>query len=378
MSEPVAEPAPSAETWWCSWCGDLDAPFVRTTDNVDATNSAWSLCASCVAVRAEEDAAVNSLPEEFVVLSSAAVAGAKSSHPRITVLSLFDGVSCARVALERAGYADVEYHAAEIDNYAKKVVRERWPETRQLGDVRKVEKMDGLFLLIGGSPCQDLSVAKLGRKGLDGERSSLFFEYMRLKQECKPRFFILENVESMTDESRDAISMHMGVAPIMIDAGLVSAQHRKRYFWTNIPVVGLPEDRHLVLADILEKEADAVFDITRPFTPMPNKMPTSSGLVRAGWLGKPKEGMTGEKAHDWSYSNIVYLPSGKSQTITRGGCFYIKDGERVRRLTPLECERLQGLPDNYTATKLANTHRYAALGNAFNVDVICFLLSFIP
>ena len=259
-----------------------------------------------------------------------------------------------------------------------KVVRERWPETRQLGDVRKVEKMDDLFLLIGGSPCQDLSSAKRDRKGLDGERSSLFFEYMRLKEECKPRWFILENVESMSDESRDAISKVMGVAPIMIDAGLVSAQHRKRYFWTNIPVVGLPPDRKLVITDIIDKDADVAFDITRPFTPMPNKVPTPSGLARAGWLGKPLKGKSGEKTHDWSYSSIVYLSAGKAQTITRGGQHYIKDGERVRRLTPLECERLQGLPDNYTATKLANSHRYAALGNAFNVDVICFLLSFIP
>ncbi len=183
----------------------------------------------------------------------------------LKVLSLFDGISCAHVALDRLGYKP-KYYASEVDKWAIEATRRNWPDTLELGDVRGVnargewanERGTGIFdlvgldLLIGGSPCQDLSVAKHGREGLKGARSGLFYEYLRLKRELRPRYFVLENVASMPREARDEITKEMGVEPIMINAALVSAQNRKRLFWTNIPGVTQPEDRGIYLRDILE------------------------------------------------------------------------------------------------------------------------------
>jgi DNA (cytosine-5)-methyltransferase 3A len=170
------------------------------------------------------------------------------------VLSLFDGISCARVALERAGIAVEKYYACEIDKNAIKVSETNYPDIVRLGDVREVKGFP-VDLLIGGSPCQDLSIAKKDRKGLDGERSGLFWEYVRLWKECKPRWFILENVASMPKADRDIITREMGVEPVMINAALVSAQNRKRLFWTNIPFK-MPEDRGIALKDILQPDGE--------------------------------------------------------------------------------------------------------------------------
>ena len=174
------------------------------------------------------------------------------------ILSLFDGISCARVALERAGIPVEVYYASEIDKYAIQVSHKNYPDIVNVGSVVGLNpyqiftKEDTIDLLIGGSPCQDLSIAKRDRKGLDGERSGLFWEYVRILKEVKPKYFILENVASMPKEAKDLISETLGVQPIVINAALVSAQNRKRYFWTNIPNVTLPEDRGILLKDLLE------------------------------------------------------------------------------------------------------------------------------
>lgn len=173
----------------------------------------------------------------------------------MNVLSLFDGISCGQLALRRAGVRIDKYYASEIDKYAIQVTQHNFPNTIQLGDVTKVDftqfvgKID---LLIGGSPCQDLSVAKKDRKGLDGSRSGLFFKYVEALRTIKPKYFLLENVASMRKEDRDTITEIMGVEPIMINSALLSAQQRKRYYWTNIPNVTQPEDKHILLKDILE------------------------------------------------------------------------------------------------------------------------------
>ena len=176
------------------------------------------------------------------------------------ILSLFDGISCARVALHKLGYVDVEYYASEIDKYAIAISQKNYPDIMRLGSVvglgfdagqflsdgntLGVDYMpDNIDLLIGGSPCQDLSIAKKDRKGLDGNRSSLFWEYVRIRKEVNPKYFVLENVASMPKEAKAIITEALGVEPIMVDATLVSAQRRKRLFWTNIPNVTLPEDR---------------------------------------------------------------------------------------------------------------------------------------
>jgi len=193
------------------------------------------------------------------------------------ILSLFDGISCARVALERAGIPVEAYYASEVDKYAMQISAKNYPDIVQLGSVTKVgvySRTDGCLittpddqeyhnidLLIGGSPCQDLSIAKKDRKGLDGDRSGLFWEYVRILKEVKPKYFILENVNSMPKEAKAIITEALGVEPIMINAALVSAQNRKRLFWTNIPNVIQPEDRGILLRDILEQDVDEKYSV---------------------------------------------------------------------------------------------------------------------
>jgi DNA (cytosine-5)-methyltransferase 3A len=340
------------------------------------------------------------------------------------VLSLFDGISVARHSL---GDRVTEYYSSEIDPHAIKVSKKNYPDIKRLGDVRTVEFIPDLDLLIGGSPCQDLSIAKKDRKGLDGDRSGLFYEYIRILKLCNPKYFILENVNSMPKEARAKITEEMGVEPIMIDAALVSAQSRKRLFWTNIPVQGLPEDRKIALKDILEPEAEVdermvrdgkaycltatyshanateagirnsvekkqrmlvkhttkklgyvgehdhqanrVYDETGK-SPAINTL-SANGLVKIGHIGNSN-----------GQANRVYSPEGKSVTLSsNGGGLGAKTGlyqtPKIRKLTPIECERLQSLPDNYTAG-ISNTQRYKCLGNAFNSEVIKFIVSFIP
>ena len=310
------------------------------------------------------------------------------------VISLFDGISCARVALERAGIPVEEYFASEIDKYAIQISGKNWHKINHIGDVISVATTLWKFpiehkidLLIGGSPCQDLSIAKKDRKGLDGERSSLFWEYVRILQFVKPKYFILENVNSMPKEARELITKTLGVEPIMINASLVSAQNRKRLFWTNIPNVTQPEDRGILLKDILEEgdfyglysdyNNSTTYDKSRTLgtgcwvTRSATCQQVITKPVRIAKIGKGGQG------------DRVYSIEGKSVNLSangggRGaktGLYAVKDF--VRKLTPIECERLQGLPDNYTEG-VSNTQRYKMLGNAFNVDVVAHILSFIP
>lgn len=171
------------------------------------------------------------------------------------ILSLFDGISCGQLALRRAGVKIDVYYASEIDKHAIKVTQTNFPNTIQLGDVTQIDftqfigKID---LLIGGSPCQDLSIAKKDRKGLEGSRSGLFFKYIEALQTIKPKYFLLENVASMKKEDKDTITEIIGVEPIMINSALLSAQQRKRYYWTNIPGITQPEDKGIFLKDVIE------------------------------------------------------------------------------------------------------------------------------
>lgn len=304
------------------------------------------------------------------------------------VLSLFDGISCARVALGRAKLPLGAYFASEVDKYAIQVSKKNWSEIIQLGDVRNildvgfgthfVEKYGEIDLLIGGSPCQDLSIAKRNRKGLSGERSGLFWEYVRILKEIKPKYFILENVASMQKEAKDEITKTLGVEPIMINAALVSAQMRKRLFWTNIPNVTQPEDRKILLKDILidgiaEKQKSLVITATYSRAcPQDYFGRSNRQLIKVGEFNSGGQG------------DRVYSIQGKSVTLSAlGGGRGAKTGLYettkgiYRKLHPVECERLQGLPDGY-CSGVSNTQQYKALGNAFNVDVIAHILSFIP
>lgn len=277
------------------------------------------------------------------------------------ILSLFDGISCARVALERAGIPVSIYYASEIDKYAIQVSNKNFPTPKvmHIGDVTKIHGgvlgEIGIDLLVGGSPCQDLSIAKKDRKGLDGERSGLFWEYVRILKEVKPKYFILENVASMSKESKDLISEIVGVQPIMIDAKLLSAQSRKRYFWTNIPNVTQPQDKGIIVDDILVRNVDTKYFMNDV---------QISGV---------------EKSNYQDRKPYILGVDKKIGTIKIGGDVkrIVNYDKKWRYLTPVEYERLQGLPDNYTEG-VSNTQRYKCCGNAFNVDVVAHILSFIP
>ena len=314
---------------------------------------------------------------------------------QMNVLSLFDGISCARVALDRAKIEVNCYLSSEIEKNAIKVSEKNYPDIVRVGSVVGLEIEGQIDLLIGGSPCQDLSIAKKDRKGLEGNRSGLFWEYVRLKKECNPTYFILENVASMPKADRDIITREMGVEPVLFNASLVSAQCRKRLFWTNIPFT-LPKDKGILLKDILQPDVDDKFYLKKEF----NK------TAQTGRNETKKLGYMGEKDHQ---AKRVYDDNGKlpalnvvcnsmvlskhqqtnlrevdekahtlCSTMHKGshanGTTLVKQEDRIRKLTPIECERLQGLPDNYT-DGIAMTNRYKCLGNAFNVDVVTHILT---
>lgn len=169
----------------------------------------------------------------------------------MNVLSLFDGMSCGRIALERVGIKVNNYFASEIDKYAIQVTQHNYPDTIQIGDVTKVkgEDLPKIDLLLGGSPCQGFSFA--GKQlNFDDPRSKLFFEFVRLLEETKPKYFLLENVK-MKEEYQDVISRYMGCEPVIINSALVSAQNRERLYWANFPIEQ-PSDKGIKLIDILE------------------------------------------------------------------------------------------------------------------------------
>ena len=296
----------------------------------------------------------------------------------MNVLSLFDGISCARRSIDIANIPVKNYYGSEIEKNAIFISKKNYPSIIRLGTVVDIKighpsyPTENIDLLIGGSPCQDLSIAKKGRKGLDGERSGLFWEYVRIMKEIKPTWFILENVASMSDKDRDIISEAMGCQPVMFNASLVSAQSRKRLFWTNIKFE-LPVDRGIILKNILEPDGLGVIDqqytLTETKTGLMGKV--VSGMIKVGHIGKSD-----------GQGNRVYSPEGKSCTLSaNGGGGGAKTGlynisQHIRKLTPIECERLQSLPDNYTQG-VATTNRYKCLGNAFNCEVIAHILSFI-
>ena len=400
------------------------------------------------------------------------------------VLSLFDGISCGQVALERAGIPVEVYYASEIDKYAIQITQKNYPNTIQLGDINNIDftqfigKVD---LIMGGSPCQDLSIAGK-RAGLSGERSGLFYKFVEAIEVIKPKYFLLENNVGMPQDAYEEISRLMGCYPIMINSALVSAQTRKRYYWTNIghqqynlfgfPTVAIPqpENKGILLKDVLESgqpyqnKADCLtaryqgatfpHDYERNQRTMvaePIKIPENTvkgyaeinpgecmdlthlnSKTRRGRAMKEKcnclqtqsefyqylepiclnskEGRKDGKSKQPSLQNRIYSVKGKSVTMNQFQSNYkidLPDGEYlIRKLTPLECERLQTLPDRYTElglnneninilgkksetkskkeldlkeryVRISNTQRYKAIGNGWTVDVIAHIFSFL-
>ena len=386
----------------------------------------------------------------------------------MNILSLFDGVSCARLALEANGIKVDKYYASEIDKYAVKVTQANRPDTIQLGSVIDLHLEEDIDLLIGGSPCQDLSIAKRDRKGLSGDRSSLFYEYVRILNEIKPKYFILENVASMPKEAKQTITEELfRIEPVMINASLVSAQNRKRLFWVGklkldgsykqieIPQ---PEDRGILLKDVLE-EADT--DRLKSYCIDANYYKGASweqyktkGRRQLVKIGHFNSGGQGDRIYSQEGKSVslsangggrgaktglylvndkpirvgtigkggqgkrVYSEDGKSITLQAGSNAGGESGQRtglylvneynkrvmidksgtlgttmgrtakqgyqvvddkhsiLRKLHPIECERLQSMPDNWTnpTGDISNTQRYKMCGNAFNVEVVAHII----
>jgi site-specific DNA-cytosine methylase len=274
-----------------------------------------------------------------------------------SVLSLFDGMSCGQIALNRVGIEYDNYFASEIDKHAIKVTQHNYPNTIQLGDVTKVKGSDlpKIDLLIGGSPCQGFSFAGKGLN-FEDQRSKLFFEFVRLKNETQPKYWMLENVK-MKVEYQNIISEILGVKPILINSKLVSAQSRERLYWTNIPIAAL-SDKNIIIADVVGIETD-------------NK---STEIIVTKNI-YPKKGQNGN----------VYSIKGKCKTLSAGvgitgNGIGSSNAPKIewnneqgwRRLTATECERLQTVPDNYTDC-VSDTQRYKMLGNGWTVDVIAHI-----
>ena len=355
------------------------------------------------------------------------------------VLSLFDGMSCGQLALQKIGANVTKYYASEIDKYAIQIAKKNFPNTIHLGDVTTVDATNlEIDLLVGGSPCQGFSFA--GKQlNFDDPRSKLFFEFVRILKECKPKYFLLENVV-MAKASQQVISQYLGVEPIEINSSLVSAQHRKRLYWTNIPFE-MPDDKNILLKDILEnglasdkmtKDGKAYcltaryqgavwwnsiqrkqrtmvkvdkpiskyglkqvgvanlngHDLVKRVYSSEGKSPTLN--AHGGGNTEPKVALEQFKINPEIVSNYVpdlkgavcdpynkrIIKGDKStalRTNSSNGNTWVNDEKHSwRKLTPLECERLQTVPDNYTQG-VSNTQRYKMIGNGWTVDVIAHI-----
>jgi len=324
----------------------------------------------------------------------------------LKILSLFDGISACQVALKNLGI-EYDYYASEIDPYAIKVTQANFPNTVQLGDIKRVHYCTDKHIhfnghseitvyefdiLIGGSPCQDLSIAKKDRKGLDGERSGLFYEYVRILNEVKPKFFILENVASMSKEVKDTITKELfGIEPILINSALVTAQQRKRFFWVGAlqqdgtykkVEMEQPKDKGILLKDILESGL--------PYQEKAHSLTAHyHGAVFRNSIEKKQRSMIAEPLRigqigKGGQGDRIYSIQGKSVCLSANGGgrgaktglykIDLPDGDyTIRKLTPNECARLQGFPDNYH-DGISNTQAYKCYGNSFTVPVIEHIL----
>lgn len=387
----------------------------------------------------------------------------------MNILSLFDGISCGMVALERAGIKVDKYYSSEVDKYAIAISEKNYKKIVRLGDVKKWKDWDidwsSIDLLIGGSPCQGFSFA--GKQlNFEDERSKLFFEYVEILKHIKEQnpkvLFLLENVR-MKKEYRDVITRFLKVEPILINSSLVSAQDRKRLYWTNIKGVEQPRDRGILLKDIIHEYTDfkymltdsqnewlkknGQFQLDKNYSSIDSeKAITMTARQYASWNGNFKleelnryivpfdktlqilekeveKGKVGYFNTD-SQGNRIYYIHDKSVTLcgatggkgaktglylfgcitpdrvekrqngqrfSEGNKFYTLTAQDkhgvliegyIRKLTPIECERLQTLPDGYTEAEIkgksvSDNQRYKMLGNGWTVDVIAHIFRYL-
>lgn len=302
---------------------------------------------------------------------------------KINVLSLFDGISCGQVALQRVGIEVENYYAYEIEPNAISITQKNFPNTIQCGDVTKADfnQYNGkIDLLMGGSPCTNFSQAKnhtaKNKKETDinqGIGWELFKQYVRALNEVKPKYFLYENNYRISQKIIDNISKELGVEPILINSGLVSAQNRKRLYWTNIPNITQPEDKGILIKDIIVHDESLIkhFDDR-----IRNTLIKSTNYIKYD---------LGGKGH-YSQQDRLYFLDGKAPTVPKSRTetkFNVYLGnETYKKTCPIEVERLQTLPDNYTEygtkdgelVKIPKTNRFEAVGNGWTVDVIVHIL----
>jgi DNA-cytosine methyltransferase len=312
----------------------------------------------------------------------------------MNILSLFDGMSCGQIALNRANIPYENYYASEIEKACINVTQHNYPNTIQIGDVRLIsnENLPKIDLIMGGSPCQDFSFA--GRKKgmstkdeiniltleqylelkdngfeFDGQ-SYLFWEFVRLLMLLKPKYFLLENVV-MSKEWEDVITNVVGVKPIMINSTLVSAQNRERLYWTNIPNITQPTDKGIIISDIIYDDTYKIFTDER----ITNTKKITKNYVKWDLSGKQY----------WSQQDRAYFKHKKMCTLPKANpnnklnIVIDYDKDIYRRIHPIEAERCQTVPDNYTLVNgVSETKRLEMLGNGWTVDVITHIFSFLP
>ncbi len=282
------------------------------------------------------------------------------------IVSTFDGISCLQIALNRQGLEYKNYYASEIDTHCIKITQKNYPNTIQKGNICDLTKADfpeNIDLLVGGSPCQGFSL--MGRQlNFNDDRSKLFFEFVRLKDELKPKWFILENVV-MRQDIQDAISDLLGVKPIKINSALFSGQNRKRLYWTNIPNVEQKIAQSLAsLPQITGKSilTDQTYEIA---------------TVRKGKNGSPRQIVKPATDKLGCLTASYYKGVNADGRPAKSKFFGDYEAGKIEMLSPVECERLQTVPEGYTEG-ISKTQRYKALGNGFTVEVISFILGCIP
>lgn len=277
------------------------------------------------------------------------------------VLSLFDGISCGQVALERANIKVDEYFASEIKQIAINVTQQHYPNTIQIGDVNKINGNDykNIDILMGGSPCQDFSLMKTNGLGLEGDKSKLFYQYLRLLKEIEPKYFLLENVR-MNKKSERELNEYLGVTGIHINSKLVSYQNRPRIYWTNIPNITIPEDKNINFQDYKDMDYEYCKQFKVNKTPSRIKM-WNGGIDKIGL----------KNCANVTNSDKIYCITRKQDRSPNSGLIEF-DGF-CRFLTRREIEQGQTLPIGYTDI-LSYNQMQDVCGDGWTVDVIAHIL----
>lgn len=284
----------------------------------------------------------------------------------MNILSLFDGMSCGQIALNKLGIKYENYFASEIDKYAIQVTQQNYPNTKQIGSVVEVkgEDLPKIDLLFGGSPCQSFSNAGRG-EGFNG-KSGLFWEFVRVLKETKPKYFMLENVK-MKKEWEKVITDALGVEPILINSSLVSAAHRKRLYWTNIPNIEQPKDKGIFIEDIVCSEESIDFNLWL------KAKNTWQLLNKINFKDCPK--ISAIDVYNKKYKTDRKVPT---LTLPHHNSLRLWQNGRVRKFNANELEEFQNVPKDYTNVDLTLNQRHEILGNGWTVDVIAHIFKNIP